>query len=1136
VRFLRRICNLVLRFAIARPVLARLEGSHLFVLLFVLLAAAPSVTTPPDSLSFVDRYAFLRWKPYTAAERLLAADALTADDPDDVLGNWVRGTTIAGIQVPGFERTPADSAAIRNLQRSVERQPDRPGLHLALGGTGSPPGDPGAARRHMLRAVELYRSQGRSDDAFHALYLLTRVRPVGEAAGDDLALLAAEAEARGDPMSRAMALSMQARDVYRRDFGESQRLRERALEILRPLPPNVLLVDCLNGIGNCRRRSGDFDGAQPFHEEALGLARSLDLLEPELAAVEGLALIAKNRRDWTRALELFEQNMKLAETWGDVSSYVTTLHNARQIHRGQGNYVESRWMAERSLELVRTHELDSFLTSSLDAMATEEIAIGRLDEGRTLLEQSVRSAEATGRKSDIVFPLIHLANVYQDLGDLEQAMELAERALAIAREIGHRRGEMHLQSVMAGLFAQQERYEEAIAAALPLVEDVRGGDPGLSWSAARTAAVSLAALGRADEGIAVLDSCDARYGDASVHAILQLENRAIKGDLLCEDGRAADALPFLEHAREQFLAIDDMFHLPTANTPLARAYMELGRVDDAIAVLKENTTWAESVQSGLTVGDDREVFLSLWYNDYVALARARAMAGDVAGAVDALERSRATEMRRLYGSAAPGLPERVRPELALEVEQIEARLAVLQATVLEQRTKPPGARSADFAALVARTDSLRHKRDALVRTVLTEAPEYSRELGLLPPVRADDLLRALQPGDVFLATMTGNRTTLVFRATAAEGWKWREFHWGIDEASSRVDELLSAARADSPSWRTHARALADSLLGSEPWSEVRCIVSPDGPFLCLPFELLDVRVGATDERRLLVEECEVLVTPSATLYLADQAGPPAAEPEREFSLVAFGDPALPDPGSTVETSARTRAANELELRPLPHARREVERLGERFPGSRIFVGRDATERRLFDEVQHASVLHVASHAIVDDDRPAYSGLVLFAGEDSLVATNDDGLVQAFEILRREMPLDLVVLSACDTGRGKVVRGEGLLGLSRAFRLAGAKTLLVSLWEVDDAATAELMESFYDAWTKGATISAALRSAKLEFLGSNTAHPSEETNETRGVARRAKGERRASPALWAPFVVQGSLAAFGAQGTADSVSR
>src|SRR5262249_34975224 len=131
----------------------------------------------------------------------------------------------------------------------------------------------------------------------------------------------------------------------------------------------------------------------------------------------------------------------------------------------------------------------------------------------------------------------------------------------------------------------------------------------------------------------------------------------------------------------------------------------------------------------------------------------------------------------------------------------------------------------------------------------------------------------------------------------------------------------------------------------------------------------------------------------------------------------------------------------------------------------------------------------------------------------------DGLVQAFEILERRFDLDLVVLSACESGLGRLERGEGLIGLARAFRLAGARNLVVSLWKVDDAATAAFMSEFYVRLAAGATPASALRDAKLALLQRGDATADART--TRGVAAVERSERLAAPSAWAAFVLLGT---------------
>ena len=132
-------------------------------------------------------------------------------------------------------------------------------------------------------------------------------------------------------------------------------------------------------------------------------------------------------------------------------------------------------------------------------------------------------------------------------------------------------------------------------------------------------------------------------------------------------------------------------------------------------------------------------------------------------------------------------------------------------------------------------------------------------------------------------------------------------------------------------------------------------------------------------------------------------------------------------------------------------------------GDRLLLGADATEARLRDalgERPHWRSVHLACHGSVDVERPLLSALLLAPGEDG------DGTLTAEEVFGMRFPADLVVLSACETGRGRIFRGEGVVGLTRAFMFAGAPRVLVSLHEVDDEATRELMVRFYALWNPG----------------------------------------------------------------------
>jgi CHAT domain-containing protein len=136
---------------------------------------------------------------------------------------------------------------------------------------------------------------------------------------------------------------------------------------------------------------------------------------------------------------------------------------------------------------------------------------------------------------------------------------------------------------------------------------------------------------------------------------------------------------------------------------------------------------------------------------------------------------------------------------------------------------------------------------------------------------------------------------------------------------------------------------------------------------------------------------------------------------------------------------------------------------------------EATEEAVKTRASHASYLHFATHGLLDEGEPLLSGLALAQDQDPA----EDGLLQAFEILRLPLVADLVVLSGCNTGLGAITDGEGVLGLTRAFMHAGARSMVISLWEVNDRSTAGLMEGFYRArFTDRKPADLALQEAKL----------------------------------------------------------
>jgi CHAT domain-containing protein len=276
----------------------------------------------------------------------------------------------------------------------------------------------------------------------------------------------------------------------------------------------------------------------------------------------------------------------------------------------------------------------------------------------------------------------------------------------------------------------------------------------------------------------------------------------------------------------------------------------------------------------------------------------------------------------------------------------------------------------------------------------------------------------------------------------------------------RPEKRGSGFEADRDALR---RRVVDPLgLGNE---VRRVLVSPDGALCYVPFPLLD---PARD----------VVFVPSGTVYvrLAERGA------GRGDGVLALGDPDYaarpPSPGALVLRSGAS-------LAPLPATRDEAKAVGDV-----VLLGSEATEAGLRSALPGRPRwrgVHLACHGLVDTARPSLSALALTPTDA------DDGLLTALDVFQLDVGADLVVLSACETARGAVVRGEGLVGLTRAFLSAGASRVLSALWKVDDDATQALMRRFYALWnprdgSPALPAGEALRRAQ-DFVRTHPDHPS-----------------------------------------------
>jgi CHAT domain-containing protein len=497
--------------------------------------------------------------------------------------------------------------------------------------------------------------------------------------------------------------------------------------------------------------------------------------------------------------------------------------------------------------------------------------------------------------------------------------------------------------------------------------------------------------------------------------------------------------------------------------------------EQAIALSEMALDWIETIREQQSGDSSRAGVFSLLAEDYYWLAGRlldeQDSSGRVAEAFGVIERLRARTLLESLAAARanPAAQDRARHELALE------RIARVQRRLLDP----------DFPA-EEREGALRELRrleiaEASLRDLLVQkGQEPARVLSgaaLLPAVQ-----RSLAPDEALLS----------FQIGCDEG-PWGDFGGGswllvVTRDHVRVQRLRRDRVALRPAVRlfnglferrdgSEARPAAGlyqdlfaEALRSLPSGIRRLVLVPDDALHQLPFAALRATPGDLP----LAYRYEVSVVPSANLWLHWRNRPPgvAAEP-----LLALADPV--PLGRAADRPSTKRAAifsRPVRLGPLPFARREGKSAVRHLDsGSLLRIGGEASEGFFKSADLHRyAILHFATHAVLDEDHPDRSGVLLTAAPDS-----QDGILQLREIVPLDLDGRIVVLSSCRSASGTVLRGEGVLGLARAFFQAGAHTVVASLWPLRDDDGAALFDRFYEHLGQGESVAAALRAAQRE---------------------------------------------------------
>jgi len=394
---------------------------------------------------------------------------------------------------------------------------------------------------------------------------------------------------------------------------------------------------------------------------------------------------------------------------------------------------------------------------------------------------------------------------------------------------------------------------------------------------------------------------------------------------------------------------------------------------------------------------------------------------------------------------------------------------------------------------------INHNYDNLIKTLETDYPLYFKLKYESSRVTAGEIqTNLLDSTSALVEYFIDNKSTYIFVITNEKiVFKRMPLPALFDQVKLFRNSLQNL---EFENYLTSSFELYGSLIlpiGDELLNKNKIYIIADGILNYLPFEALTTKKVISESMvdfskiPYLINDYEIVYSYSNELLLANRL----KEPIKEYSFVGiapiFSDDKLfknnienlIDSTITNRKSSRSIRIKDKTYSSLPYSESEVLEISELFKinkhPSLALLRSEATEEKIKSElIQNYNILHIASHGFINEKRPKRSG-ILFWGNDSL--SNEDAILHLGEIFNIKLNSDLVVLSACESGLGKLVSGEGIIGLTRGFIYAGTKNVIISLWQVADQSTSQLMIEFYKYLLNGNNYSKALRLAKLKLI-------------------------------------------------------
>jgi len=876
-------------------------------------------------------------------------------------------------------------------------------------------------------------------------------------------------------------------------------------------------------IGVLHAESGEFKTALDYASQTMTLFRSIGDRDGEGLALNLLGGMSDVLGDLPGALNYYGRALSLAREGKRQNTEASILNNIGKAYNDLNEWQKAIEYYQQVIPLVRATRNQRVEAITLHNIGLAYSSLGEFEKALDHLQQALPLRRSIADKAGEADTLTNIGSTYSLLGRPQEALVYFNQALPLRVAVGDRSGEGITLDFIGVAYSLMGEPAKALGYHLQALERQRAAE------SLRSEAITLGNI---------------------AHVYTQL-------------GESQKALEFHREALTLFRTMGDRQNEAKMLQGLARAERDNGNLTEARKDMEQALALTEALRANVSGEQLRSSYLSSKQEAYqfyidllMQLHGQNPSQGLDAEALQTSERARARSLLDLVTEARVDIRQGVDSTL-LEKER---NLGQLLNTKAQRQIQLLGQKGAEqrLADLNKELGELEDQYQETQSAIRKASPGYAA-LTQPRPLGLKEIQKQLDTGTLFLEYSLGAERSYVWAITpnslaTYELAKRDE----IEKTARPVYELLTARSVFRPGeaisqrqervaqadlqLREATRKLSQMVLGpvaSELGSK-RIVVVADGALQYIPFAGLPIpsvvssqlsvperRTGAnkplttarTAGKPLIVDH-EVISLPSASALAIQRAGLAGRKPAPN-AVAMIADPVFSlnddrfkqnlktvarkgDPDATDSTRIIEHLADDsgnLVIRRLQFTRQEADKILAVAPRGANLRAIDFQANRATatsGELSKYRYVHFATHGYLDSERPDLSAVVLSLVDEQ--GNPQDGFLRAREIYNLNLPAELVVLSACQTGLGKEIKGEGLVGLTRGFMYAGARRVVVSLWNVNDKATAELMQRFYRKMLKDKQSPAAsLRAAQLEMW---------------------QQKQWQSPYFWAAFVLQG----------------